>query len=109
MLSQLGLVDAVWCKAGSPPKICFHNQWKALTPLSWDPQVTRERLASVWGILELVCTDLTSAKAQTEDSESGFPFSLLPAHSLFPGVDKGSREKSESGLGKLGAEEGSRD
>lgn len=52
----------------------------------------------MWGVLELVCTDLTSAKAQTEDSESGFPFPLLPAHSLFPGVDKGSREKGESGL-----------
>lgn len=60
----------------------------------------------VWGVLELVCTDLT--KAQMKESEAGSPFPLLPAHSLFPGVDKGSRENSESGLGTLGAEEGSR-
>lgn len=35
----------------------------------------------VWGVLELVCTDLT--KAQMKESEAGSPFPLLPAHSLF--------------------------
>lgn len=63
----------------------------------------------MWGVLELLCTDLTSAKAQMKESEAGSPFPPLPAHSLVPGIDKGSREKCESGLVTLGAEEGSRE